>query len=290
MNVTEAKFALLDQVSSDYLSGASGLTDRWLFEQTLYTASVRRLILQYFPFVPHTKVLDAGTGFGILALELAGQLPVNVMGVDVDDSKLSVAKELQSRLNEGSYFYSGSEVQFRNENLYALSFKGEEFDSVISRFVYQHLDDPMRATRELYRVMRAGGYICIIDVDDQFSITYPESKGAMQKLEQAFAEMQAKRGGDRFVGRKLSTYLHEAGFEIQGTAIQPLAQHSVIKSTDASHQFFLNRLYGAKEEMIAKDILTEKEFEQYVREVSDHEGIVQFNTNAQVVVIAKKPD
>jgi ubiquinone/menaquinone biosynthesis C-methylase UbiE len=289
MQVQPDKFQLLDGVISDYLSKVNTLTDRWLLEQTLYTGPVRRTIFQYFPFSPHTRVLDAGTGFGALALEIAGQMPTTVFGVDFDESKLDVAAYLKNDLEQREYFYPGSDVQFHKQDLYSLSFEAEQFDFVISRFVYQHLDHPDLVTQQLYRVMRPGGIICLIDIDDQFSISYPDSGGALKKLEQAFAELQLKRGGDRYVGRKLSTFLHQAGFEVQATAIQPQAAHSVVQSTDAGHQFLLNRLSGVKDELIANNILSLREFEQYVGELGSQQDSVQFNANAQVVVIAKKP-
>lgn len=289
MQLQQEKLNILDCVFNGYLQKAKDLTDLWLFEQTLYTSQTRRLIFQYFPFKPHSCGLDAGTGFGALPLELAGQMPITVHGVDLDQPKLDVAKELQAQLHDLHYFYPGSEVQFHNEDLYSLSFDDGQFDFVISRFVYQHLQNPEAVTNQFYRIMSAEGYICIIDVDDQFSISYPPSE-ALQMLEKAFADLQSLRGGDRYVGRKISTYLQCAGFEICATVIQPQAQHVLSKPNDISTRFLLNRLNSVKKDIVKNSILDESTFDNYIYQIANQKNMFQFNSNALVIVIAKKPE
>lgn len=289
MQLHEDKLCILDQALADYLSHHPRFSDRWLFEQTIYTSSLRRTIFQYFPIHPNATLLDAGTGFGVLALELAGQIPLEIYGIDYDQSKLEVAKELWNQLHKLDYFNINSSIQFQNENLYSLSFKESTFDYLISRFVYQHLENPEIVSREIYRVMRPGGMVCIIDIDDQFSISYPEVT-PFQKLENAFADLQKKNGGDRHVGRKMASYLHQAGFQIRAVAIQPQAQYSLVHSEDMGSQFVLNRLHGVKLDLVSQNILEESQFNEYINALSQQESMYQFNANAQIIVIAQKPD
>lgn len=43
-----------------------------------------------------------------------------------------------------------------------LPYEDDRFDLVVSRYVFEHLDDPDRAVSELLRVTRPGGWICAI--------------------------------------------------------------------------------------------------------------------------------
>lgn len=288
MNIRQDKLEILDQILAAYLQNNKEFQNRWLFEQTLYTSMTRRSIFQYFPFQPHSVGLDAGTGFGILPLELAGQMPITIHGVDIDEAELAIAHELKAELQGMNYFQEGSQVQFQQGDLYSLSFAEATFDFIISRFVYQHLRNPEAVSDEFFRVMKTGGYLCIIDIDDQFSISYPQSN-AFQRLEKAFSDLQSLRGGDRLVGRKIPAYLHAAGFQILATLVQPQAQYALNKPSDMGNQFMLRRFYEAKEEIIAKGILREGEFDRYIDALTHEEDRYQFNANAQVIVIARKP-
>lgn len=289
MQIAHEKFPVIDGVLDDYLSAHPSMEERWLLEQTLYTGPTRRTIFEYFPFKPYSSVLDAGTGFGALALELAGQIPITVHAVDYDSSKLDVAKTIHNKLRRLDFFHEDSKIHFDEGNLYSLPYEDGQFDFVVSRFVYQHLRDPQAVTKEFMRVMRPGGYICIVAIDDQLTISYPEESGAFSKLQQAFSELQKKRGGDRYVGRKISTYLQQTGFEITATAIQPQAQHQLIQPDDLGVRFTLCRLLDAKDDIVEKGILSEQEFDECIEQLSHESAMSQFNANAQVVVIARKP-
>jgi SAM-dependent methyltransferase len=43
-----------------------------------------------------------------------------------------------------------------------LPYEDERFDLIVSRYVFEHLDDPEWAARELLRVTRPGGWICVM--------------------------------------------------------------------------------------------------------------------------------
>ena len=43
--------------------------------------------------------------------------------------------------------------------------KENSYDFTICRFVYQHLESPLAATREIYKLLKPGGIVVIIDSD-----------------------------------------------------------------------------------------------------------------------------
>jgi ubiquinone/menaquinone biosynthesis C-methylase UbiE len=100
------------------------------------------------------KVLDVGTGPGIVAFQLA-ELGHDVTGVDLSDGMLSEAKK-----NAKGY---GLDVTFKKGDAQDLPFPDAAFDAVVSRWVLWTLPDPERALKEWQRVVKPGGKIVYID-------------------------------------------------------------------------------------------------------------------------------
>lgn len=288
MQVNRDKFTLLDQVLLNYLNEHEVIEDRWLLEQTLYTGPTRRSIFEFLPFEPHASVLDAGTGFGAFALGLAAQIPVKVHGIDIDAAKLDVARGFLNQLHNDAFFEPESDVQFDVGDLYALPYADNQFDFVVSRLVYQHLHHPLAVSKELCRVTRAGGYVCVVDIDEQFSVSYPPDSDAFIRLSQAFNEVQNLNGGDRYVGRKLATYLHDGGFTIQATAIQPQTYFGPTEVGGWNHQFSVHRLYQTREQIVSHNIMEAEEFDSCITALYEEDDTSRFNSGAQVIVVAQK--
>ena len=55
-------------------------------------------------------------------------------------------------------------VLFAEGDATRLPFADAQFDVVVSRFAFHHLDDPGLASREMARVCRAGGLVAVIDM------------------------------------------------------------------------------------------------------------------------------
>lgn len=288
MNVNPEKFRTMDQVLINYLNEHPDIEERWLLEQTLHTGPTRRMIFDFLPFEPHASVLDAGTGFGAFPLELASQIPVHVHGVDIDVAKLEVAKTIRRQLQDQSFFHQDTHVEFDAGDLYSLPYEDNHFDFVTTRFVYQHLHDPLSVSLEFFRVTRPGGYVCVVDIDEQFSTSYPQDSQPLAQLHEAFCEVQKLRGGDRFVGRKLATYLDNAGFTVQATAIQPQTYFGQSEMGDWNHQFTVYRLYSVKDEIVSNGIMEGDEFDRCLNALYESNDRPQFTSVGQVVVIARK--
>ena len=104
------------------------------------------------------KILDLGGGPGFFSKLLLENLPnCKVTLLEPDSDFMKFAKE---NLSE----YEGR-VEFKEESIYNNSLDGEKYDFVVSRFVFQHLDDPIAASKEIYRVLKYGGIVSVIDSD-----------------------------------------------------------------------------------------------------------------------------
>jgi ubiquinone/menaquinone biosynthesis C-methylase UbiE len=97
---------------------------------------------------PGATVLDVGTGTGVVALEAAARVIPGgrVIGIDLSRGMLAVARQ------HGAAF--GSALEYREMDAERLEFEDGSFDSVLSLFALLHFPDPLRALREMHRVLR----------------------------------------------------------------------------------------------------------------------------------------
>lgn len=98
------------------------------------------------------RVLDVGTGHGIVLGKLVGLAEVEAVGIDASESILRVARRRYP------------EVLFRVDDASRLGFKDGTFDIVISTLSFHHFDRPS-ALKEMLRVLRPGGTLVIFDFD-----------------------------------------------------------------------------------------------------------------------------
>ncbi|MYA62347.1 MAG: class I SAM-dependent methyltransferase, partial [Dehalococcoidia bacterium] len=125
--------------------------------------------------LPHLKpgmsILDCGCGPGAITFGLAEAVaPGRVLGVDIEPAMVEQATRLAAE--EGV-----QNVEFRVGDIYDLPFEDGEFDVVFSHSVTEHLSDPVRALRELRRVVKPGGLAAVVKTDWTFPFIVPESEG-----------------------------------------------------------------------------------------------------------------
>lgn len=94
------------------------------------------------------RVLDVGTGTGFIALLLA-ELGHEVIGVDISEEMLRIAREKARKLNIEN-------VEFHLADAEELPFPDNTFDAVVARHVIWALPNPEKAYSEWKRVLRPG--------------------------------------------------------------------------------------------------------------------------------------
>ena len=85
--------------------------------------------------------------------------------------------------------------------------------------VLQHLTDPVAALREMHRVARAGGIVAVRDAD-YAGIWYPQSAGLDEWLA-LYHEVTQANGAEANAGRRLLSWVREAGFDPVGIGPAP---------------------------------------------------------------------
>lgn len=98
------------------------------------------------------KMLDIGCGGGVLTTAFGEYRPNwQIIGVDISDISLKKAQEQIS-----------SNTKFLNANAYQLPFENEVFDGVVMFDVLEHLEGPVRAIKEVSRVLKKDGFFYLV--------------------------------------------------------------------------------------------------------------------------------
>ncbi len=100
------------------------------------------------------RILDVGTGPGIVAFQLA-ELGHDITAVDLSEEMLDKARDNAKRY--------GLSIRFEKADAETLPFDDGSFDVVINRFVLWTLPNPEKALLEWRRVVKPGGKIVYID-------------------------------------------------------------------------------------------------------------------------------
>jgi ubiquinone/menaquinone biosynthesis C-methylase UbiE len=206
------------------------------------------------------KVLDVGSGLGqfsrALARATAGK--GRTVGVEKHSGQLEEARRYARQEGEEHL------VDFRLGDAYALPLQEEEwgtFDLAHTRFLLEHVPDPLAVVRGMVRAVRPGGRIILADDDHDLLRLWPEPPG-LGPIWHAYVRTYDRLGNDPFVGRRLVALLHEAG-------AQPVRNTWVFFGSCAGHPAFtgyvvnlVKILNGARETILAQQLLDRELFDQ----------------------------
>jgi ubiquinone/menaquinone biosynthesis C-methylase UbiE len=128
-----------------------------VFSNRLSSSAARRL-LELTAVSPGERVLDVGTGAGLLpfALLRAPTAPGPIVGIDISTGMVAAARK--KALGAG---IPEDRLRFEQMDAERLTFEDGAFDVVLSAFALTHVPNPDAALREILRVLRPGGRIAL---------------------------------------------------------------------------------------------------------------------------------
>jgi SAM-dependent methyltransferase len=152
------------------------------------------------------RLLDCGCGPGTVTLGLAEAVaPGETIGIDIERRQIDAASALAAERGVAN-------VRFEVGSIYELPYPESSFDAAYAQSVLFHLREPLRALKELRRVLKPGGVVGIVDGDFGCELIAPPSP-AIDRLLALLARGLQQHGGDPYYARNLRPLLYQAGFE-----------------------------------------------------------------------------
>lgn len=194
--MTESNEDYIPALSLRILTPFYDFIQKWIVRDVRYKT---RLIEQAGIQATH-HVLDLGCGTGTLAIMVKQAQPdAEVVGLDADPEMLKVAHVKAAR--------AALEIKFDEGMTFNLPYPDASLDRVLSSIMIHHLKTPdkERTAREIYRVLKPGGQLHVIDFGKP-STFYGKLLGPfLHKFEEA---------NDNIDGR-LPEIFEQAGLKVQ---------------------------------------------------------------------------
>lgn len=159
------------------------------------------------------RVLDIGSGAGLLAHEVAAEVGAvgSVVGIDPSESMLALAR--RRRAPDGA-----AEIRFVAGDACALPFADGSFDAVVATQVYEYVQDMPAALGEAFRVLRPGGRLLVLDTDWGSIVWRSSDAERTRRVLAAWDEHLV----DPYLPRRLTALLSAAGFSVVRREVIPL--------------------------------------------------------------------
>ena len=141
------------------------------------------------------KILDIGCGEGITLQKLLYRFPEkDISGIDVSCANVEICKKCGLPVKQGS--------------VYDLEFGNESFDCCILTEVIEHLEYPLKAVQEIYRVLRKSGLLILLFPND---FTFKLARILTLKFREAFYDYKHLK---QWTPREIRKVLKENRFDI----------------------------------------------------------------------------
>jgi SAM-dependent methyltransferase len=156
------------------------------------------------PLTPGQRVLDLGCGPGDVSALLVARGMI-VTGIDHDPELVDAARA------------SLPDAHFEQQDLNELALP-DTFDGIWCSFTAAYFMDLTGTLARWCRLLKPGGWICLIDVDDLLGHE-PRSQETRDTVERFYREALEHRRYDFRVGRRLAAALEQQGFDVTTRAL-----------------------------------------------------------------------
>jgi arsenite methyltransferase len=241
--------------------------------QTRDVIAQRRQVLKALDPRAGEHVLDIGSGPGLLANDMASFVGRDgrVCGIDSSEAMLAMSR---TRCADKPW------TEFQKADATKLPFPDNTFDAAVSTQVYEYVPDIPAALTELYRVMRPGGRILIMDTDYGSLVIHTKDEVRMARILSAWDEHFVHSG----LPRTLSRQLRDAGFTIRQRDVIPMFNPEYEENTFAKGALTIMASFAVGRKGVSQD-----EASAWLAEFADlgNRGEFFFSLNRYVFVADK---
>ena len=169
------------------------------------TQAVNQKLCEVIDPKPGERLLEVGSGSGLLCRMIAPQLQPNGCMVGVDISP-DFSAEAQKYAHQSEF---EGQITFNSGKAEALPYQAAIYDGAFAARLLLHASDPDAAVSELARVVKPGGRAVVMDWDfGTVSVDHPDRALTRRLLEWR----NDHRGGNNWSGRQLWRRMVSAGF------------------------------------------------------------------------------
>ncbi len=123
----------------------------------------RKAIGKLAQYNPKT-ILDVATGTGDFAILATNMLrPKSLVGADISEGMMDVGRRKVKEAGMGNI------ITFRKEDCMDMTFESDSFDAVTAAFGIRNFPDLDKGLREMYRVLKDGGHLSIVELTQPVS-------------------------------------------------------------------------------------------------------------------------
>lgn len=199
-------------------------------------------------------ILEAGCGVGSQTTIISAKNPSSqFVSIDISNDSIAKARETVTANNIKN-------VEFKQADIYNLTFNKKKFNHILVCFVLEHLPDPVGALEQLKEVLKPGGTITVIEGDHGSAYFSPDSSEARKAI-QCQVELQKRKGGDANIGRRIFPLLKTAGF--YDIVVSPRMVYVDDSKPELVEGFtkntFTAMIEGIKSEAVNENLISEKE-------------------------------
>ena len=171
------------------------LHSRYLIQAT-WTASIREQLFDSIQVHGKHKVLEVGSGTGVVSAEISQRFTLESVGVDIDRSAVTFAQN-----NDPTSLYLAGDGS-------NLPFHTAAFDVVFCHFLLLWVENPKKILDEMVRVTKPGGWILVLAEPDYGGrIDFPRE---LETIGQTQIQALLDQGANPYLGRTLRALFHSA--------------------------------------------------------------------------------